>query len=140
MSEPAKVGCLPVPCTTCPYRKDVPSGIWDAAEYAKLPAYDRETWSQPPALFMCHQQTGGLCTGWLQSHANREHAYDLLALRVASNLDCKAVSQVALSEPTVPLFRTGKAAAAHGMKAINRPGKRAQEAMKRITRKRKATP
>lgn len=27
-----------VPCGTCPYRRDVPAGIWHGEEYAKLPA------------------------------------------------------------------------------------------------------
>lgn len=134
-----KIGCLPVPCATCPYRKDVPSGIWDAEEYAKLPAYDNPTAMQPVALFMCHSSPAGLCTGWLQSHANRSHEFDLLALRLPRNLDRAEVSKVALAEPAVPLFRTGKAAAKHGMKAINRPGKKARAAVARIVKKRKKT-
>lgn len=133
-----KISCMSVPCTTCPYRRDVPSGVWDASEYEKLPAYDEETWQQPAKLFMCHQQTGGLCTGWLQSHANREHAYDLLALRMyGRELDAKAVSKVVLSEPAVPLFSTGVAAMRHGLKQIHKPGKKAKAAMKRIVTKRK---
>ncbi|MCP3426923.1 hypothetical protein NBM05_13125 [Rothia sp. AR01] len=32
--------------------------VWDASEYEKLPAYDRETIEQPTALFYCHQQDG----------------------------------------------------------------------------------
>lgn len=68
VSEPL-IGCLPVPCTTCPYRRDVPSGIWAPEEYQKLLAYDRPTMQQPAALFMCHQGAGGLCTGWVQCHA-----------------------------------------------------------------------
>lgn len=24
------------PCASCPYRKDVPSGVWEASEYEKL--------------------------------------------------------------------------------------------------------
>lgn len=137
MTTEAKIGCLPVPCTTCPYRRDVPSGIWAAEEYAKLPGYDRETLQQPAMLFMCHQQTGGLCTGWLQSHANRPHAYDLLALRLCRQLDNAAVSAVALSEPRVPLFRTGAAAARHGMKEIKRPGRKAKAAVARVLSKRR---
>ena len=93
MSEPL-IGCQPVPCVTCPYRCDVPSGVWAAEEYAKLPEYDAPTWQQPPALFMCHSHPDGLCTGWLQSHANREHAFDLLALRFSRNLDPVAVSRL----------------------------------------------
>jgi hypothetical protein len=31
------------PCPSCPYRKDVPSGVWAPEEYDKLPAYDNDT-------------------------------------------------------------------------------------------------
>lgn len=136
LSTETRIGCLPVPCTTCPYRCDVPSGIWAAEEYAKLPAYDQPTWQQPSALFMCHQKTGGLCTGWLQSHANRAHEYDLLALRLSQNLDSKAVSKVALVAPAVKLFRTGAAAMRHGMKRLAKPDRKAKVAIERIVRKR----
>jgi hypothetical protein len=30
----------PKPCESCPYRKDVPSGVWSEGEYRKLPQYD----------------------------------------------------------------------------------------------------
>lgn len=132
----AKIGCQTVPCASCPYRKDVPSGIWAAEEYQKLPAYDRQTREQPPSLFMCHQQNNSLCTGWLQSHANREHAYDLLSLRLARNLDTAEVSRVALMEPLVKLFKTGREAMRHGLKALRNPGKKAKQVMAAITRKR----
>lgn len=136
MTPENKIGCSPSPCKTCPYRCDVPSGIWAAEEYAKLPAYDAETFGQPPALFMCHTSQGGLCTGWLQSHANRDHRFDLLALRFARNIDHKAVSAVCLMEPLVKLFKTGAAAARHGMKAIANPSQKAKSAMAQITSKR----
>lgn len=132
------IGCLPVPCVTCPYRRDVPSGVWAREEYEKLPAYDRPTCEQPAALFMCHQNDGGLCTGWLQSHANRPHAFDLLALRFNWRQFTAEVLKVALSRPAVALFRTGAAAAKHGLKALRRPGRKATAAMARILAKRKA--
>lgn len=44
----------PRPCDSDPYRKDVPSGIWDASEYAKLARYDGPTANQPAGLFLCH--------------------------------------------------------------------------------------
>jgi hypothetical protein len=57
------------PCGSCPYRRDVPSGIWDASEYAKLPGYDAG-WpdEQPTAAFFCHQQDDELCSGWVGCH------------------------------------------------------------------------
>src|SRR5262245_53386882 len=59
--------CRREPCSSCPYRQDVPGGVWDAEEYEKLAGF-----SAPfPALayFLCHQ--GGtehpqLCRGWLK--------------------------------------------------------------------------
>jgi hypothetical protein len=134
------IGCLPVPCVTCPYRKDVPSGVWHRDEYQKLVAYDAETAAQPAALFMCHQQHGGLCTGWVQSHAARDHRFDLLALRLHSfsdRVDVKQISNVARSVPAVALFRTGAAAMRHGLKRISNPGRKAVEAIASIVRKRR---
>lgn len=107
------------PCGSCPYRRDVPSGIWAAEEYAKLPAYDRETWQQPPGLFMCHQQDGCLCGGWLAAH-DREN---LLALRIhGPRLDPGVWDY----EPGVPVFGSGAQAAAHGIAEIVNPGTEAQ--------------
>jgi hypothetical protein len=56
----------------------VPSGIWAAEEYDKLPLYDGETFEQAPHLFMCHQRDGSLCGGWLACH----DPHELLALRL----------------------------------------------------------
>jgi len=43
------------PCQSCPYRRDVPSGIWAHEEYEKILDYDNETGHQPMKVFMCHQ-------------------------------------------------------------------------------------
>lgn len=107
------------PCGSCPYRRDVPSGIWAAEEYAKLPAYDRETWAQPPGLFMCHQKDGCLCGGWLAAHGTRK----LLALRIHAHLLDPGVWTY---EPGVPVFGSGAEAAAYGTAEIERPGARAR--------------
>ncbi|MCC9181145.1 DUF6283 family protein [Mycolicibacterium mageritense] len=73
----------PRPCASCPYRRDAPSGIWDASEYRKLPAYDGEAQDQPLNLFVCHQTNGDdpnarLCGGWVACHGG-----ELMALRLA---------------------------------------------------------
>lgn len=117
------------PCKSCPYRKDVPSGVWAAHEYQKLPLYDGETWEQSPALFFCHQQDGHLCAGWLGCH-DQQH---LLALRLHE----AAVSQLAWEyHSPVELFASGAEAAAHGMKDIASPGQRASEMISRLAAKR----
>lgn len=70
-----------IPCPTCPYRRDCPSGVWDSTEYAKLPEYDRETGLQPVGVFMCHDAADGetMCRGWLDVHDKQE----MLSLRLA---------------------------------------------------------
>jgi hypothetical protein len=119
------------PCASCPYRQNVPSGLWAEEEYDKLPAYDGETFEQPMELFMCHQQDGTLCAGWV--------AYDdptnLLALRLgaASGIVDECVFDYTT---TVPLFPSGAAAAEHGKRDIETPGSRAERAIDKLVRSR----
>lgn len=123
------------PCVTCPYRRDVPSGVWDETEYAKLPPYDSETAFQPTGLFMCHQQDGRLCAGWCGVHDMTHN----LALRIAAAqgaLSVDDVERVIDYETTVPLFESGAAAAAHGRAHLRRPGPDARDAIDRLERKR----
>jgi hypothetical protein len=98
------------PCGSCPYRKDAPSGLWEASEYEKLPRYDQDTMLQPPQLFMCHQRDGCLCAGWLQTH-DTDH---LLALRI-HRVDPSAYGY----KSDVETFSSGAEAAAHGMRDID---------------------
>lgn len=116
------------PCGSCPYRRDVPSGIWEAAEYNKLPGYDGETWEQSPALFMCHQHDGKLCAGWLACHG----AYELLALRINAPVDPAVYSY---SSP-VPVFNSGAEARAHGLRDIESVGVQAARMIDGLVRKR----
>ena len=122
LPRPAKV-----PCGSCPYRRDVPSGVWHQSEYAKLPQYDGETMYQNRALFMCHQQDGHLCAGWLACHGTD----DLLALRFTP----VHASAYGYKSP-VPVFSSGREAAAHGMKDVNNPGPAANRTMDTLVRKR----
>ena len=121
------------PCATCPYRLDVPSGVWDEEEYAKLPAYDRPTGEQPVRVFMCHQQDGKLCAGWCAVHAEES-----LALRLGvsfGKVDPSAINY----QTTVPLHPSGTAAAEHGMKDYTNPPEKAREAITKIVRKQSMT-
>jgi hypothetical protein len=106
----------------------VPAGIWEAAEYAKLPAYDRETGQQPLALFYCHQNDGHLCAGWVGCH----DTHHLLALRVHP-VD---PSTYGYRSP-VPLFASGAEAAAHGLSGVEEPDQRARAAIAKLIRRRK---
>lgn len=123
------------PCGSCPYRRDVPSGVWDASEYAKLPAYDTDTPAQPTQLFLCHQQDGRVCAGWAGCH-DMGHS---LAVRLAAargDLDPDEVDALLDYETPVPLHESGAAAAAHGMRGISYPDERARRAITTLTRKR----
>lgn len=121
-----------VPCGSCPYRRDVPAGIWEAVEYDKLPLYDGETWNQSPALFLCHQQDDCLCGGWLATHGTD----DLLALRfAATTLDPSVWSWTT----DVPVFGSGAEAAAHGRAGIAEPTPAALRKIDGLIRKRSRT-
>lgn len=117
------------PCGSCPYRKDVPSGIWDVSEYVKLPAYDGDITNQVVkgafGLFMCHQRDGCLCGGWLQSHGTD----DLLALRLNS-VDPSAWNYTS----EIEVFGSGAAAALHGLQDIADPSPEARRFMDGITK------
>lgn len=119
------------PCKSCPYRRDVPAGIWAESEYNKLEDYDGETFTQVNglSLFMCHQESDELCGGWLGCHG----PYELLALRLHADEVDPAVFDYKTS---VPLFESGAAAAEHGMSGIDDPDAIAIRTINRIAEKR----
>ena len=121
------------PCPTCPYLKSCPSGVWDASEYAKLEAYDRETFRQPAAVFMCHDARDGttMCRGWLDTHQKIE----LLSLRVAVTKREVSAAVMSLEPSGVPVFASGRAAAKHGMRDIRKPGKQASRVINKLSKR-----
>lgn len=130
MTEPH--GVAKAPCKSCPYRRDVPSGVWAANEYDKLPGYDGSIVEQAlnggSALFLCHQQDGCLCAGWLATHGPDE----LLALRLHHR---EVKPEVFAYVSPVPVFASGQEAADHGRAEIERPGPRAKRTIDRLDRK-----
>lgn len=125
----------PRPCGSCPYRRDVPSGVWAPEEYAKLPLFDGPTATQEPSVFLCHQQDGRLCAGWAAVH-DMEHS---LGLRLAVALGTIAPEDVdAVYDYTtdVELWPDGGQAAAHGMREVERPGDPARRLIDRLDAKR----
>lgn len=71
------------PCSSCPYLKSTPPGVWDPSEYEKLAGYDEQTWDPDThtllgpeetnlSTFLCHHSpaTGvdAVCRGWLHVH------------------------------------------------------------------------
>lgn len=123
--------CPVAPCASCPYRQDVPSGLWAAEEYAKLPGYDEP--QQAFEVFHCHQelQTGvdTVCRGWLATHP--ETAAARLAVLYGYVDD-----QERYRESPVPLWPTGRAAAEHGLRDLTNPSRRARRMMARLDRAR----
>jgi hypothetical protein len=126
--------CRTQPCETCPYRRDVPSGIWAAHEYAKLPHYDKPTSMQPPEIFHCHTSPQFVCTGWAQCHiVNNPRGHELIALRLAIAFGHELV----IPYTDIPFFKSGAEAAAHGMRDIEAPGLRARRAVQKVKAMRK---
>jgi len=123
----------PNPCASCPYRRDVPSGVWDPSEYAKLPAYDAATGDQPWYPFGCHRDDGRLCAGWLGHRNPRE----LLAVRIgviSNHYSAKIMNY----RTDVPLFASGAEACAHGLADVEAPTPKAQAAAAKIVKRRQA--
>lgn len=120
----------PNPCGSCPYRRDVPSGLWEASEYRKLPEYDRDTYDQPPSMFLCHQQDGKACAGWCGVHDMN----DSLGLRLAQSMGMVEDPQPFFDyETDTPLFKTGAEAARHGMTEIADPSPKAKKKIDTLT-------
>lgn len=120
----------PLPCAACPYRRDVPSGVWAASEYDKLIDYDAETGDQPLSAFACHATPENLCHGWAVVHTNRGHEYDLLALRMLS------IGEHDIPVTKVPLFSSGTEAAEHGKAEIENPSIETRRAVNKLLRRR----
>jgi Family of unknown function (DUF6283) len=123
--------CAVRPCASCPYRKDVPSGIWSKHEYDKLPAYDgdllEQAFNHATAVFLCHQRDGHLCAGWVAAHGPD----NLLALRFD-----RAVHPSVFDYTTdVPVFKSGAEARDHGLRDLEQPGKKAQRLVNKLAGK-----
>lgn len=124
----------PRPCGSCPYRRDVPAGVWAPEEYEKLPPYDGETWEQPMAAFFCHQQDGRLCAGWVAVHDMQES----MGLRMAAATGAIAPEDVEAAldyETDAPLFASGTEAALHGLAGVEHPTATAIRLIARLERK-----
>ncbi|MEZ7124643.1 DUF6283 family protein [Nonomuraea sp. AD125B] len=130
------------PCGTCPYRKDVLSGLWAREEYDKLRGYDRPTFAQPVTLWLCHQHDRDsprrrVCAGWAGCHDGTT----LLAVRVAlaTGLLCPANARAVESYTSpVPLFASGSQAADHGLADLDTPSLEAVQAIAAFDRRRPA--
>lgn len=127
------------PCASCPYRQQVPSGIWHEDEYAKLPRYDGDIGDQLAAeatsIFTCHQGDGDVCAGWL----GHRDPIDLLAVRLGLS-NGQLAPECAYYTTDIPLFASGEEAHSHGIQDICRPSEKATSAIQKITKKRNLKP
>lgn len=119
------------PCFACPYRRDVPSGVWSAEEYDKLAEYDAPTVEQPVSFFGCHATPDHVCHGWAVVHGKQTDDRACMGLRLLEIL----FGPVTVPEAGVPLFNSGAEAAEHGKRDIARPSKAAKAAAARLMRK-----
>lgn len=130
MTKPPKKS----PCGSCPYRRDVPSGVWHESEYEKLPLYDKPLLSQPPGVFECHQQDGHLCSGWVGTHDMMNN----LALKInyqGGHMTDDDLIEVLDYTTTVPLFDSGQEACEHGMAKYEAPDERATRIQNKLLKK-----
>jgi hypothetical protein len=121
------------PCVSCPYRRDVLSGLWAQAHYERLPHYDGPTATQPGSVFSCHQQNGKVCAGWAGCHDMEEN----LGVRFAAQLgilDERTLNAVRDYVSPVPLFDSGQEACDHGLADIENPSPEAVTMMGKIVR------
>ena len=129
------------PCASCPYRTDVPSGVWHYDEYEKLRAYDEDPGDPDKAIaaighvFLCHQpveDAQAVCRGWAEVH------YDTPAVRMA--MMTGAIDPETLREPPegVTFFPSGAAAADHGQEHIDAPDDGACAAIDKVERLRES--
>lgn len=126
MSRPQLAGA---PCTSCPYRRDVPSGVWTREEYEKLPRYDAaETFMQPTQAFHCHKGTGDLCAGWVGCH-DMDNSLGLRMAFLYDHIDEQTVEAALDYVSPVPLFSSGQEACEHGLTDLAHPSERAIAAM-----------
>jgi len=124
--------CAAAPCKSCPYRRDVPSGVWHQSEYDKLTRYDGEILDQvlkgASNLFLCHQRDGQLCAGWVAAHGPD----NLLALRLHSGEVDPTVWEY---ETSVPVFSSGQEACDHGKRDVDQPALAAVTMATRLAKK-----
>lgn len=126
------------PCGSCPYRRDVPSGVWSEEEYDKLPRYDGDTASQPTSVFLCHQQNGRMCSGWVGCH-DMQQSMGIRIGVLSDRIDPDDLDAIFDYESPVPLFASGAEAAAHGMAEVQAPSPEAGRVITKLNRKRGRT-
>lgn len=125
---------MPEGCTTCPYRRDTPPGIWAPEEYERLRDYDAEIHELANPIdglkiFHCHQESitnqPTICRGWLSVHGGSS------AVGLAVSLGAIEPEDVP-PEPEPLYYATGNEAADAGLAGVDEPTDEAQRAMDRL--------
>lgn len=129
--------CQPSACSTCPYRRATPPGVWHYDEYEKLRAWDAPTWDQPRGVFLCHvgdhddaADSHVLCRGWVAVHGA-----DALGLRLAAaagTLDDGVAA--AVGTDAADYYGSGNEAADAGQAGIEAPLAEARYAIEKVRR------
>lgn len=128
-----KLHVAPRACSTCPYRKDTPPGIWHPEEYEKLRTYDEQPGEMPRlAVFHCHQENATgvstVCRGWLSTHR------DSVAVRfgcVTGQLDVHEIPQ----KPEPLYYASGTEACEAGLAGVAAPSQEAQKEMRKLVQR-----
>lgn len=136
-----------VACTSCPYRRDTPSGLWSPEEYVKLKLYDTgylvplkfpgvgECMTEMPvlAVFKCHQSgTTGVptaCRGWLSVH--RDHP----SVRLAERVGAIKPEDVPTEDESDVYYASGTEACEAGMRDVAKPSPKALRMVARLVTK-----
>jgi len=130
------LGIAKAPCKSCPYRQDVPSGVWAAHEYEKLPAFDapiaEQLLSGNGGFFMCHQRSGEMCAGWVACHGDNLAALRFVELGISKE---RVTPEVFGYVSPVPVFTSGAEACAHGLRDMEQPSAKARRVVDRLARK-----
>lgn len=121
-------------CSTCPYRRDTPLGVWSPEEYEKLRVFDKEPWEDLGSIktFHCHQENvtrvQTVCRGWLDVHQ------DGVCVRIAVMNGSLASCDVPTEHDPL-YYESGNAAADAGLAGVLNPPDEAQKAMDLLLRK-----
>lgn len=116
----------PNPCSSCPYVRSTPPGVWDPTEYVKLAGYDADPCLLP--VFRCHETRGGdpaVCKGWLVVHR------DSVSVRLGI-LTGQLSASDRPHEPDPTLYESGTEACIEGMRGVKRPSRKAREVVAKI--------
>ncbi len=94
------------PCTSCPYRRDAPRGLWHATEFVNLMQHDGDLFG---AMFGCHEfnkrppEEHRPCAGWLLDQKKR--GVPSIRLRMTLSSNPKALACFEKADPAgLPLF------------------------------------